>query len=63
LKHVISESKISNILLGIMMQQLAPPTANGCNINGRPEVMASGTISGKDETSFGSLLENFIWGW
>jgi fumarylacetoacetase len=37
-------------------QQLAHHTVNGCNIN-VGDVMASGTISGKDETSYGSMLE------
>ncbi len=43
-----------------MMQQLAHHTVNGCNIN-VGDVMASGTISGKDKSSFGSLLE-ISWG-
>ncbi|WP_282075846.1 fumarylacetoacetase [Maribacter aquivivus] len=43
-----------------MMQQLAHHTVNGCNIN-VGDVMASGTISGKDESSYGSLLE-ISWG-
>tara|TARA_R110002050_G_scaffold45134_5_gene107162 strand:- start:554 stop:1816 length:1263 start_codon:yes stop_codon:yes gene_type:complete len=43
-----------------MMQQLAHHTVNGCNVN-VGDVMASGTISGKDESSFGSLLE-ISWG-
>lgn len=43
-----------------MNQQLAHHTVNGCNI--RPgDMYASGTISGKDESSFGSLLE-LSWG-
>ncbi len=37
-------------------QQLAHHTVNGCNVN-VGDVMASGTISGKDEKSYGSLLE------
>ncbi|MEM9546015.1 MAG: fumarylacetoacetase [Bacteroidota bacterium] len=37
-------------------QQLAHHTVNGCNIN-VGDMMASGTISGKDEHSYGSLLE------
>jgi fumarylacetoacetase len=37
-------------------QQLAHHTVNGCNI--RPgDLMASGTISGPDKSSFGSMLE------
>ncbi len=39
-----------------MAQQLAHHTANGCNIN-VGDMMASGTISGKDDNSFGSMLE------
>ena len=37
-------------------QQLAHHTVNGCNVK-VGDMMASGTISGKDETSYGSLLE------
>lgn len=43
-----------------MAQQLAHHTINGCNIN-VGDVMASGTISGKDESSYGSMLE-ISWG-
>lgn len=43
-----------------MMQQLAHHTVNGCNLK-VGDVMASGTISGKDESSYGSLLE-ISWG-
>jgi fumarylacetoacetase len=39
-----------------MEQQLAHHTVNGCNIN-VGDVMASGTISGPEESEFGSLLE------
>ncbi len=39
-----------------MMQQLAHHTVNGCNIN-IGDLMASGTISGKDQSSYGSMLE------
>ena len=39
-----------------MKQQLAHHTCNGCNV--RPgDLMGSGTISGTDPSSFGSLLE------
>jgi len=41
-------------------QQLAHHTVNGCNVRSG-DMMASGTISGKDEHSFGSLLEQ-SWG-
>lgn len=37
-------------------QQLAHHTVNGCNIQSG-DMYASGTISGKEETSFGSMLE------
>ncbi|MFT5724105.1 MAG: fumarylacetoacetase [Bacteroidia bacterium] len=43
-----------------MAQQLAHHTVNGCNVN-VGDVMASGTISGKDENSYGSMLE-LCWG-
>ena len=43
-----------------MTQQLAHHTVNGCNIN-IGDMMASGTISGKEENSFGSMLE-LSWG-
>ncbi len=39
-----------------MCQQLAHHTVNGCNINSG-DLMASGTISGPTEDSFGSMLE------
>ncbi len=39
-----------------MAQQLAHHTVNGCNINSG-DLMASGTISGPLENSFGSMLE------
>jgi fumarylacetoacetase len=37
-------------------QQLAHHTINGCNVRGG-DVMASGTISGKEPNSYGSMLE------
>ena len=39
-----------------MAQQLAHHTINGCNIN-IGDLYGSGTISGKDEKSYGSMLE------
>ena len=39
-----------------MAQQLAHHTVNGCNVN-IGDVMASGTISGRDKSSYGSLIE------
>src|SRR5690606_37186258 len=39
-----------------MNQQLAHHTINGCNIKAG-DMMASGTISGNDESAYGSMLE------
>ena len=39
-----------------MVQQLAHHTVNGCNVR-VGDMMASGTISGPEESSFGSMLE------
>ncbi len=39
-----------------MVQQLAHHTVNGCNVN-VGDMMASGTISGKEKSEFGSMLE------
>ncbi len=39
-----------------MAQQLAHHTVNGCDVN-IGDMMASGTISGKDENSYGSMIE------
>lgn len=39
-----------------MNQQLAHHSVNGCNINAG-DMMASGTISGNDESAYGSMLE------
>lgn len=39
-----------------MRQQLAHHTVNGCNINAA-DMLASGTISGSDPSSYGSMLE------
>jgi fumarylacetoacetase len=39
-----------------MPQQLAHHTINGCNMR-IGDMMGSGTISGKDENSYGSMLE------
>lgn len=39
-----------------MAQQLTHHTVNGCNVN-VGDMCASGTISGKDENSYGSLIE------
>ena len=39
-----------------MNQQLAHHTVNGCDINAG-DIMASGTISGNDNSAYGSMLE------
>ena len=39
-----------------MNQQLAHHSVNGCNIN-CGDMLASGTISGNDESAYGSMLE------
>ena len=39
-----------------MVQQLAHHTVNGCNVR-VGDLLASGTISGKDKRSYGSMLE------
>lgn len=39
-----------------MSQQLAHHTVNGCNVN-IGDMMGSGTLSGSDESEFGSMLE------
>jgi fumarylacetoacetase len=54
-ENVVSTSNFKYMYWN-MAQQLAHHTINGCNIN-IGDLMASGTISGKDETSYGSMLE------
>jgi len=54
-EKVVSKSNFKYMYWN-MMQQLAHHTVNGCNIN-IGDLMASGTISGKDESSYGSMLE------
>jgi fumarylacetoacetase len=46
----------SKYLYWNMKQQLAHHTINGCNVQ-IGDLMASGTISGPDRSSYGSLLE------
>ena len=53
--HTISKSNYKYMYWN-MNQQLAHHTANGCNINAG-DMMASGTISGNDESAYGSMLE------
>lgn len=54
-ESVISRSNFKYMYWN-MAQQLAHHTVNGCNVN-VGDLMASGTISGKDESSYGSMLE------
>ena len=52
---IISQSNFK-FMYWNMAQQLAHHTVNGCNVN-IGDVMASGTISGRDQNSYGSLIE------
>jgi fumarylacetoacetase len=54
-EHVVSKSNYKYMYWN-MNQQLAHHSVNGCNIR-CGDVMASGTISGKDPKSYGSMLE------
>jgi len=54
-EKTLSNSNYRNMYWN-MCQQLAHHTVNGCDIN-VGDMMASGTISGKKEGSFGSMLE------
>lgn len=58
-EQVVSNSNFKYMYWN-MLQQLAHHTVNGCNVK-VGDVMASGTISGKDESSYGSMLE-ISWG-
>ncbi len=55
----ICRSNFKNMYWSVA-QQIAHHTVNGCNLN-VGDVLASGTISGKEPSSFGSLLE-LTWG-
>jgi fumarylacetoacetase len=54
-ENIVSRSNFKYMYWN-MVQQLAHHTCNGCNVN-VGDLMASGTISGKEVTSFGSMLE------
>jgi fumarylacetoacetase len=54
-KNLISESNFKYMYWN-MAQQLAHHTVNGCNVE-VGDLYASGTISGKDKNSYGSMLE------
>ena len=53
--HTVSKSNYKYMYWN-MNQQLAHHSVNGCNINAG-DMMASGTISGNDESAYGSMLE------
>lgn len=53
--HLISKSNYKYMYWN-MTQQLAHHTINGCNINAG-DIMASGTISGNTQETYGSMLE------
>lgn len=54
-ENIVSRSNFGYMYWN-MAQQLAHHTVGGCNLR-TGDLMASGTISGKDESSYGSLLE------
>lgn len=54
-EHILCQSNFKYMYWN-MQQQLAHHTINGCNVN-IGDMMGSGTISGKDEQSYGSMLE------
>ncbi|MCB0402204.1 MAG: fumarylacetoacetase [Flavobacteriales bacterium] len=54
-EKVVSRSNYKHMYWN-MNQQLAHHTVNGCDIN-VGDMMASGTISGNDESAYGSMLE------
>lgn len=54
-ENVVSQSNFQYMYWN-MLQQLAHHTVNGCNAR-VGDMLASGTISGKDESSYGSMLE------
>jgi len=53
--HTICRSNFKH-LYWTMHQQLAHHTVTGCNVNAG-DLLASGTISGPDKSSYGSMLE------
>jgi fumarylacetoacetase len=58
-EKIICRSNFKNMYWSVA-QQIAHHTINGCNMN-IGDMLASGTISGKEADSFGSLLE-LTWG-
>ncbi len=57
--HVICRSNFANLYWSVA-QQIAHHTINGCNLR-VGDLLASGTISGREPDSFGSMLE-LAWG-
>ena len=55
IENVVSRSNYKYMYWN-MLQQLAHHTVNGCNMR-IGDMLASGTISGKDESAYGSMLE------
>ena len=58
-ENLLTETNFKNMYWS-MSQQLAHHTVNGCNVRSG-DLMGSGTISGTDKGSFGSMLE-LTWG-
>jgi fumarylacetoacetase len=56
---IVSKTNFKNLYWSIS-QQLAHQTANGCNVRSG-DLYGSGTISGKEKDSYGSMLE-LTWG-
>ena len=54
-KNLISKGNFSSMYWNLS-QQVAHHTSNGCNLR-VGDLLASGTISGKDPDSYGSMLE------
>jgi fumarylacetoacetase len=54
-EFTVSKTNYKNVYWN-MVQQLAHQTVNGCNIN-VGDIYSSGTISGPDPGSFGSMIE------
>ena len=59
IEHLVSESNFKYMYWN-MAQQIAHHTSNGCNLK-VGDLMASGTISGREPKSYGSMLE-LAWG-
>ncbi|WP_373518227.1 fumarylacetoacetase [Pricia sp.] len=58
-ENIVSKSNFKYMYWNVA-QQLAHHTSNGCNMK-VGDVLASGTVSGKEENSYGSMLE-LAWG-